>query len=554
MTEIAQFKDDFLKLLLQEDPVRALWVPTGTKDYDGLLGDYSPKGIESIASRYSDMLSRLDKIKPRDRQEELDKLTMREMTFNGSLSLDLFVREMPGNHMDNPLNMLETYLTTLRFNEQIDVDHYVERIGRAPTMIKGLIEGFELGIKKNVTIQKSSAARMATGLKSFDCKLYDPTKRAKQKSFNVPSNVTTLVENLSTAYKDFADFIEKKYMPHAREELGICSLPGGKEAYQRMVGIVAGFKNNGEPELSAQEIHDYGWEEVRRNTAAMDAIKSRVYKGTLKEFLSDLKQGKITEVMFKNREQILSLYNDIYAEIEKKLPTMFNQANPPRCNILPMPSDQEDSMPMAYYKAAEKAQDGTFYYNAKTQLRKPLTICAAVFLHEAEPGHHRQLSLRSGSDSHPVLKLSMFLSVLEGWGLYCEGLGEEMNIYDNDYKLFGRHELDLERAIRLVVDTGIHYLGWNREQCAKVFRDYTSYDEEEIGLQVDRYANMPAQGLSYKVGERKIRALRKKAVDALGDKFDLKSFHDTLIYNTNFSFSVLESEMQRWIDGQKSKK
>jgi uncharacterized protein (DUF885 family) len=301
--------------------------------------------------------------------------------------------------------------------------------------------------------------------------------------------------------------------------------------------------------LSADEIHKLGLSEVARIREQMEKlIRSTGFRGSFKDFSYFLRTD--SRFYFSKKEDLLKEYRDIAKRIDPELVKLFGVLPRLPYGVKPVPDYDEKSQTTAYYNGGslESGRAGYFFANTYNLKTRPKWEMEALTAHEAMPGHHLQISLaQEKADLPEFRKNGGYTAYVEGWGLYSESLGEELGLYKDTYSKFGQLTYEIWRAIRLVVDTGIHSKGWTREQAIKYFMENSSKSEHDVTVEVDRYIVWPGQALAYKIGELKIKELRKMAQEQLGEKFDIRAFHDELLGGGSLPLNVLEENMKKWL-------
>lgn len=353
-------------------------------------------------------------------------------------------------------------------------------------------------------------------------------------------------ERIIPAHKRLLDFLEQEYLPAARTgKPGLAGLPSGKALYSYFLELFNTTRMN------AEEIFAAGEAEVARVLAEMERVKAKVgFKGTLRDFFAFLKSD--VRFKFATPDAYLKRYDEIARRVAPLLPKYFGTLATLPFEIRPVPQEMASATGGAYYilGTADGSRPGVFYVNTSDLPSRTSPIMTALFLHEAIPGHHFQGSLAVQDQSLPAFLRFLWNSGYgEGWALYCERLGIEMGLYDDPYQYFGMLDLEMFRAARLVVDTGIHAKGWSRDQAIDYMLAHTSLDRSFLTLEVDRYIVTPGQATSYKVGELLIKRLRAKAEAALGKRFDVRAFHDQVLNTGAIPLHVLEAKIKRWVEG-----
>lgn len=349
-------------------------------------------------------------------------------------------------------------------------------------------------------------------------------------------------ESMAPAWRDFAVFIEQEYIPKARLATPFTSLPNGKHWYAHKI-----FENT-TTSLTAEEIHQIGLAEVDRIRRKMNSVIARTgFQGHFREFTEFLRNDP--RFYYTSEEELLRGFRDIAKRIDGELPKLFG--NLPRLSygVKPIPAYRAKSETSARYLpgSLEAGRAGVFWANTYDLASRPKWGMESLTIHEAVPGHHLQISLANELSLHPLRRWGSYTAFTEGWALYSESLGYELGLYSDPYNEFGALTDEMMRAVRLVVDTGMHQLGWSREQATEFFLANTSKPVHEVAVEIDRYLVWPGQALSYKLGELKMQALRTEAETQLGDAFDIRSFHDHLLGAGALPLYILEARMEKWI-------
>jgi len=355
-------------------------------------------------------------------------------------------------------------------------------------------------------------------------------------------------EDLVPAYKKLATYLEKTYLPNTRETIGLSSLPGGKEWYEYQAKI------NTTTDYTPEQIHNIGKQEAERLFAEMHKVKDQVgFKGDIQEFFNYLRTDP--KFYYDNAEELLAEYESIRQRVNSALPDLFNIMPKADYEVRPVPEHQERTMAAAYYQppSPDGARPGVFYANTYDLKARPKYTMEALSIHEANPGHHFQIAISMELEKLPNFRrFGGFTAYIEGWGLYSESLGKDLGMYTDPYQYFGALTFNIWRANRLVVDTGMHYLGWSREQAIDWMKSNAPLSDTDIISEVDRYIAVPGQALGYKIGELKIQELRKRSESELGDKFDIKEFHSQILGDGALPLEVLDAKINDWITAVKN--
>jgi uncharacterized protein (DUF885 family) len=358
---------------------------------------------------------------------------------------------------------------------------------------------------------------------------------------------STLSNSVLPAFRKLHEFLVTTYLPGARESIGMSDLPDGAAWYAYNV------REQTTTTLSPKEIHELGLREVKRIRAEMDeVIKESGFKGSFEEFNHFLQTDP--QFFFNDAQSLLMAYRDIAKRADPELIKLFGKLPRLPYGVLPVPAYSEKSQTTAYYQPGSlvAGRAGYFYANTYDLKTRPKWEMQPLALHESVPGHHLQLSLALELENEPEFrKHEGYTAFVEGWGLYAESLGGEMGFYKDSYSKYGRLTYEMWRAIRLVVDTGIHSMGWSRQQAIDYFKANAGKNEHDITVEVDRYIVWPGQALAYKIGELKIKELRAYATKELGPKFNIRAFHDELLANGALPLDILEKHMREWVAKQK---
>ncbi len=356
-------------------------------------------------------------------------------------------------------------------------------------------------------------------------------------------------EDVKPAYERLRAYLVADYIPRARETTAMADLPDGAAWYRHQI------KTMTSTDLTAEEIHAIGLAEVARIRAEMERVKeSAGFDGALEDFFVHLRTNP--KFYFTDKDDLIRAYRDIAKRADPLLMKFFKTLPRTPYGVLPVPDYAEQSQTTAYYYpgSPEAGRPGYFFANTYALETRPKWEMEALTLHEAVPGHHLQISLAQElSDVPDFRKWGGYTAFVEGWGLYAEHLGEEMGFYADPYSKFGQLTYEMWRAVRLVVDTGLHALGWTREEAIAYFLQNAGKSEHDIVVEVDRYIVWPGQALAYKLGELKIKELRAAATKELGAKFDLRLFHDEVLRHGAVPLSLLEENIAAWVAERKGR-
>ncbi len=429
------------------------------------------------------------------------------------------------------------------------------RLSKVPEVVDQTIARLDKGLEIGVTPPQVTLREVPQQVKNL--LVEDPMESPMLRAFTkFPGDVPaaererlakqareTFTGKVVPAYQKLHAFLSEKYLPGTRESIAMKDLPDGDAWYAFRV------KQMTTTDMTPQQIHELGLSEVARIRAEMDkVIAESGFEGSFEEFTEFLRTDP--RFYYTEAEDLLAGYRDISKRADAELPKLFG--NLPRLpyGVTPVPDYAAKSQTTAYYErgSLEAGRAGQFFANTYALDTRPKWEMEALTLHEAVPGHHLQIALAQELENLPWFRrYGGETAFVEGWGLYSESLGEEMGFYQDPYSKFGQLTYEIWRAIRLVVDTGMHSLGWSRQQAIDYFTANTGKQEHDIVVEVDRYIVWPGQALAYKIGELKIKELRAMAKEELGEKFSIRGFHDTVLGNGALPLSVLETRVAEWV-------
>ena len=366
------------------------------------------------------------------------------------------------------------------------------------------------------------------------------SKDEKEKLINDAKQL--IQKEINPAYESLNNFLKNQYLINSRESIGIKDIPDGKKYYEQLA------KHYTTTDLTPDEIHEIGLREIQRIRAEMEEIIDSVnWDGDFESFLNYLRTSP--RFYYDNPDDLFDAYLIMSKTIDPLLPKLFNIFPRAPYGVIPIPAESAPFTTTAYYNSPSPGRPGYFYANLYKPDSRPKYEIPVLTVHEAVPGHHFQISLAQELENVPTFrKYQGITAFVEGWGLYSEELGEYINLYDDPYDKFGQLTYDMWRAIRLVVDTGMHYKDWTRDDAINLFIENSAKSILDIENEVDRYIAWPGQALAYKIGQLKILELRNKAEKELGEKYDIKDFHDEVLKRGSLPLDLLEYYIDEWIN------
>jgi uncharacterized protein (DUF885 family) len=532
----------------------------GDKRYDDQLTDYSTQEVNASLARgrgYIEKLSLIDTTGLPD-QEQLSAELMLRSLIDQQEGAKFKEWEMPVNQFNGFHTDLPQLVTHLQFDEVKDYDDYIARLKKVPKAFSQIMTNIELGIDdgrvppqylmekvlvqtQTLAQQKPEASPFALPLKKFPATV--SAEEQKRISGEVLDAISTQV---LPAYQRFAKFLQFEYVPKGRKDPGAWALPDGDAYYAYRI------RQSTTLNKTAAEIHQIGLDEVKRDEAEMLAIVKKLGFADLKSFNAALKTNPKEHPA--SAEALLDAFRGYEVKMQPKLPELFGRLPKAKLEVVEMPAFIQKDQAEAFYDqgSPDGRRPGRVDVNTYDFANRSLAGVEAVAYHEGIPGHHLQISIAQELTGLPDFrKQSYYTAYTEGWALYSERLGKEFGFYQDPYSDYGRLEADIWRAIRLVVDTGVHSQHWTRQQMVDYFHDHTAMDDTNIQAEVDRYIAWPGQALGYKMGQLKILELRDRAKTALGPKFDIKAFHDEVLDSGALPMDVLEQRVDAWIAAQK---
>jgi uncharacterized protein (DUF885 family) len=550
-----EFLDKNWQDSLEKSPLFASLL--GDKRYDEKVSSNSIEDFFIEKEYESYVLDVLSQIDPNNLSEE-DQLNYRLLKSDYEISLE--GREYPGYYMRlNQRGGVQDYYlygNRLNFTDLQSYKNWFERVKGYTQNVRNSLEinkeGLELGYTQPKLVTRGVSAQIGAMLEKDleDHPYFKIFKNvgdvaSSEDALALQNEVKEYIQNvLNPTYQELYDFLVNEYLPESRDTIGISDVPNGKDWYEYLA------RYHTTTNLTPDEIHEIGLREVAKIRAEMEDIIEQVgWEGDFNSFLQYLRTDP--RFYYETGEELLQAYRAMSKEIDAYMPTLFNKLPRAPYGVIPIPMESAPFTTTAYYNAPSKGRPGYYYANLYMPEVRPKYEIPVLSVHEAVPGHHHQISLAQEMENVPNFRKYLSITAfVEGWGLYSEQLGESMGIYDDPYDKFGQLTYDMWRAVRLVVDTGMHYKNWSREDAVNLFLENTAKTEQDINNEVDRYIAWPGQALAYKIGQLKIMELRDQSKEALGDDFDIKDFHDHILSFGSIPLNILEEKVDEFIEAK----
>ena len=539
---------------LAQNPVYA--TAMGVKGFETQWPDNSLKGIKLREAHIQDSFVELKKFDPNslNKTNQLNLRLYTQLT-QTALSISEYNRYLfPFNHRGG-VQLAHEAVESLPLNTAEDYRFWIERLKNLDKRIERTISVARLGLEKNYKAPRVLMERVYRQIKIQskqnieDNPFYKVFKELpstipleEQKALRKDAR-KTIKEEIIPSYKLLEDFFKTEYLPQTRLTVGLYDTPKGKELYEQLA------KSFTTTNLTPKEIHNIGLGEVARIRGEMEeVIKEVKFEGTFKEFLVFLREDK--RFYYDTAEELFEGYLAVSKRIDPELVALFGKLTRTPYGLRPIPMESAPDTTTAYYMppAPGGLRPGYYYVNLYKPETRPKFEMEVLSVHEAVPGHHLQISLAMEKEDMPMFRrVSPYTAFVEGWGLYSESLGYELGLYTDPYSKFGQLTYDMWRAVRLVVDTGMHYFEWERQQAIDFFLENAAKSELDIVNEIDRYIVMPGQALAYKIGQMKFAALKEKAKKDLGVKFDVRKFHDLVLSEGAIPLNELDTLVENYI-------
>ncbi|CAL2103288.1 conserved protein of unknown function [Tenacibaculum sp. 190130A14a] len=563
-TEFNQLLKDYNEGKLKLNPLNATFA--GDSRYNDQFPNFlSDEYGQKSNNFFNDYKTKLTQFKDTDLTEsqQMSKAVL-DWDCNMALAQASYKNDllMPINQMwtiNLTMGQLASGSSAQPFKTTKDYENWLSRLDKYNTWLTSAKTRMQQGIEEGFVLPKSLIKKVIPQFEVLantqltDHLFYSPIKNfpadfSNEEKEKLTKDYTIILnDKLIPSFKSIFEFLKTDYLAAGRDDSGVDGVPNGKEYYQHAI------KNYTTTNMTADEIHELGLKEVARILAEMEKVKAEVgFKGSLKEFFNYVRDNK--ELMpYTEPKQIIDNFNAIHEKMKPQLEKLFG--NKPKTPFIVKQTEKfREASASAEYNpgSLDGTRPGVFYTPIPDASKYNVFSDEALFLHEAIPGHHYQISLTQENQDLPDFRKTLWYSAYgEGWALYTENLGKELGLYTDPYQYFGMLGMEMHRAIRLVVDTGMHAKGWSREKAIQYSLDNEAESEASIISEIERYMANPGQALSYKIGQLKIRELRDKASKELGNKFDIREFHDQVLETGCIPLALLENKINNWVVNKK---
>jgi uncharacterized protein (DUF885 family) len=466
-------------------------------------------------------------------------------------------REMPVNQMAGPHLDIIDLISLMPFTTVKDYENYLSRLHQIPGMLNQVTSNMRQGMKDHLMPPKYLLEKVVVQVEEVSATNGEESPYAKPIK-NFPAAISaadqqrlraaaidTINKEIVPAYQRFEKFVRTEYVLQGRTDPGVWALPDGAARYRYNIRRMT------TTELSPEQIHEIGLEQLAKTEAEMLVLAKKLGFDDLASLNDHIKKER--QYYATSGQQLMDLYNKYSRQMEARLPEMFGRLPKNKLEIIPMDTFRaKNAVPADYTQgASDGSRPGHINVNEYAPESRLLLNVEAIAYHEGVPGHHLQISIAQELSDLPAFRRNGgYTAFVEGWALYSERLGKEIGFYQDPYSDYGRLENEMWRAIRLVIDTGVHEKHWSRDQMVEYFHKYTAMDEPNVQTEVDRYIAWPGQALAYKLGQLDILRLREEASQRLGKKFDLKAFHDEVLGSGPLPLDVMDTHVEAWIAAQ----
>ncbi|MFZ1221200.1 MAG: DUF885 domain-containing protein [Chthoniobacterales bacterium] len=557
--ELTAFFETEWNYEMEQNPGRASSM--GDRRWNDRWGDQSLEAIKKREEHATDALARLKKF-DRAKLSEADQLNYD--LFKKDLETDIegfkFRTYLMPINQRGGVQTLDELGDRLRFATVKDYEDWLARLRAFPKLMDQDIALMREGARSHVIWPRIVLERVPAQIdkqlvsKPEESPFFKPFKKfpdeiaAADRERLVKAAQAAIASDVLPSFEKLKKYFVDEYLPAAFEQVGVWQMPQGAAFYAHLA------RRYTTTTLTPEQIHEKGLSEVARIKAEMQAIMGKVgFKGTLPEFFTKLRTDP--QFFYKTPEELLEAYRALAKRIDPNLVKVFKTLPRTPYGVTPIPDKIAPDTTTAYYNqpAADGSRAGLYFVNLYKPETRPKWEMMALSLHESVPGHHLQIALAQELGDIPKFRrYGGYTAFVEGWGLYAESLGQDMGLYDDPYSQFGQLTYEMWRAVRLVVDTGMHQMKWDRQRAINYFMENAPKAENDIVNEIDRYISMPGQALAYKIGELKIKELRDLARREIGEAFDLREFHDVVLLSGAVPLDVLENKVKAWIATKKA--
>jgi uncharacterized protein (DUF885 family) len=562
--KLNELLDQYFSESIERSPIYATYV--GVNDYNNLFGEpISDKSVASDLAFEKTYLTAIEQI-DESKLEGQDWLSYKIFKRDRELGIKSYefeshlipLSQMGGAH--SYFANLGSGASAQPFNTEKDYRDFISRANGFAAYMDSSIAAMKEGANKGMVLSKPIVAKLIPQLEAHIVNdveksvFYGPVKsladnetiagsvKAKlQKEY-----IATIQDVIIPSYQNVRDYLQEEYILSARDTVGLYALPNGKAWYEYQI------ESNTTLPLTAEEFHEFGKQEVARILSEMTKVKETVgFDGDLAAFFEFLRTDE--QFYFESEQAVIDGYNDVKSRINARVGTLFEIFPKADYEVRAVEPYRAASAAGASYQspAPDGSRPGIFFINTYNLKAQPKFLMETLSIHEAAPGHHFQIAIQQEVTGLPAFrKFGGYTVFAEGWALYAESLGKEMGLFTDPYMWYGRLADEQLRAMRLVVDTGLHAFGWSREQAIEFMMTNSSMADTDVESEVERYISIPGQALAYKAGERHIRMLRNRAKQQLGENFDVKKFHTQILIDGSLPMPILEAKIDRWIKSQ----
>jgi uncharacterized protein (DUF885 family) len=535
----------------------------GDRRYADQLSDYSVAAYNDSLARGRAFLVRLSQVDTTGMsdQEDLSKELMVRQLIEDQEEARFKPWEMPVNQFYGLQTDLPELVTEIPFDSRKDYDDYIERLKKVPVAFEQITDNISIGMEDHrvppryllekvlVQVNAISGAKPEESPFALPLKKFPASIPALDQARIKKDLLAAITQSVTPAYTRFGKFLQAQYIPAGRAEPGIWSLSDGDAYYAFLV------KQSTTTDQTPAQIHQLGLDQVKQDEEQLLAIAHKLGFADIQALENAVKNNP--KLRPTSADQLLQAFRADLDQMRPKLPQLFGRLPKAPLVVEAVPAYMEKDQAAAYYDhgTPDGSRPGTVYVNTYEFPSRSLSGVEAIAYHEGIPGHHLQISIAQELTDLPEFrKYTYYTAYTEGWGLYAEQLGKDVGFYQDPYSDYGRLQADIWRAIRLVVDTGVHSQHWSREQMVDYFHQHSALGDADVQAEVDRYVAWPGQALGYKMGQLKFLELRARAQQALGPEFDIRAFHDELLDSGALPLGIVEQRVDSWIARQKAAK